>query len=123
VACERLVDGGEQIGCYVRFYYVSGRACCQGNPYEIRIVMHRKKDDFRGHALLYENLCRGYSIHDGHGNVHQNDIGIQSQGFIQSRLSVTHTTDNLADVSQKARNFGQHFDVVVGDQDSNCGRQ
>ena len=64
--------------------------------------------------------ARGHdAVHDGHADVHQNDIGAQRQGFFDGFLAVhglPDHTDAFLDIQQRRDAFA-HQALIVDDQD------
>ena len=101
------------------FQQIADRSCAQRLD-DVFLVIEGGQHDHLAAGQLPVDLGRGHdAIHDGHADVHQDDIGVQRQRFFDGFLAVDGLTDHadaLLDVQQRRDAF-THQALIVHDQD------
>ena len=75
--------------------YVAGRARIQASCHQILVVVDRQDQNLDVGTRLLDPTNRIEPFQHGHGDVHQNDVGIQPDRLLHCLLAVGGFADNL----------------------------
>lgn len=114
---EEGVYGWEEGGAYVRFADEGLGTSRLDGTHHFGTLVHGDYKDGYGGAALVDLFGSGNAVHDGHGDVEEDDVRVEKKGFIDGFGTVGGFGDNLeVDVGfeKGAKTAADDF-VIVGD--------
>ena len=114
---------GEQVGGRCVFQQEPARACVQGFVHVlVQVEGGQDEDAYIGASVVGQDAAgRVEAVHDGHPDVHQDDVGLGADDEVDGRCSVGGAADDV----EVGCSVEQHLEscadqgLVVDDRDAN----
>jgi hypothetical protein len=113
MAGECLPDCGGQIGGHARLEHITGGPRCQRRADKVRVVVHRQENDLRRCMHSYQAIGGLDAIHDGHRNVHENNVRTNPGRRIQCGLAVVDGAHYIVSAFEEAGQLIEYRRMIV----------
>ena len=123
IAPKHLPDRMSQIDRRLRLERVAARASAKSRQHVLIVIVTRQQHRLRFRLPLREFLRRIDAIHDGHADIHHDNVRIRLGARLHRLMSVRDFADHLKafPIEQRPQALSNHR-VVFSNQDSNSHR-